>query len=102
MNNAAAQYFREEFDLTTESAAAVASLFGWMNLFARGLGGYISDIANSNWNMSGRLWVQTILLALEGSFVLIFANTKSLAGAILVMVFFSVFVQAAEGASYGT
>ena len=101
MNNAASQYFREEFDLTTESAAAVASLFGWMNLFARGLGGYVSDIANSNWGMPGRLWVQTICLFLEGAFVLIFANSRSLAGAILVMVFFSVFVQAAEGATYG-
>jgi NNP family nitrate/nitrite transporter-like MFS transporter len=101
MNNAASQYFREEFDLTTESAAAVASLFGWMNLFARGLGGYVSDIANSSWGMPGRLWVQTICLALEGVFVLIFANSKSLAGAILVMVFFSIFVQAAEGTSYG-
>jgi NNP family nitrate/nitrite transporter-like MFS transporter len=77
-----------------------ASLFGWMNLFARGLGGYVSDFANSKWAMPGRLWTQTILLAFEGAFILIFANTKSLAGAILVMVFFSIFVQAAEGSSY--
>lgn len=33
----AALYFKEEFELSTE--AAVASTFGWMNLFARGLGG---------------------------------------------------------------
>lgn len=39
MNNAAALYFKEEFKLSTESAAAIASIFGWMNLFARGLGG---------------------------------------------------------------
>jgi MFS transporter, NNP family, nitrate/nitrite transporter len=75
----------------------IASLFGWMNLFARGLGGYVSDLANQKWGMPGRLWAQTICLAIEGAFVLIFANTKSLAGAILVMVLFSTFVQAAEG-----
>merc|ERR1712125_109378 len=40
MNNAAALYFREEFKQSTESAAAIASIFGWMNLFARGLGGF--------------------------------------------------------------
>lgn len=101
MNNAAAMYFRQEFALTTESAAAIASLFGWMNLFARGVGGYISDKCNAAWGMQGRLWAQTILLALEGAFVLGFANTKSLPVAILVMIFFSVFVQAAEGTSYG-
>ncbi|KAG7360258.1 nitrite extrusion protein 1 NarK [Nitzschia inconspicua] len=101
MNNAAAEYFRGEFDLTNESAGAIASLFGWMNLFARGIGGHISDMANAKWGMPGRLWAQTILLAFEGAFVLVFANTKSLAGAILVMVLFSVFVQAAEGTSFG-
>ena len=47
MNNAAALYFKDEFELTTEKAAAIASIFGWMNLFARGLGGYISDRASA-------------------------------------------------------
>ena len=47
MNNAAALYFKEKFSLTTESAAAVASIFGWMNLFARGMGGFLSDKANA-------------------------------------------------------
>lgn len=32
MNNAAALYFKDEFELSTESAAAIASIFGWMNL----------------------------------------------------------------------
>ena len=45
MNNAAALYFKDQFGLTTESAAAIASIFGWMNLFARGMGGYVSDSA---------------------------------------------------------
>lgn len=101
MNNAAALYFKDEFDQSTESAAAIASIFGWMNLFARGLGGYFSDMANARMGMRGRLWVQTVFLACEGALVLVFANTKNLAGAIVVMVFFSLFVQAAEGSSYG-
>lgn len=32
MNNAAASYFKSKFELSTESAAAIASIFGWMNL----------------------------------------------------------------------
>merc|ERR1712100_949763 len=101
MNNAAALYFKEEFELTTEEAAAIASIFGWMNLFARGLGGYFSDKANARMGMKGRLWTQTIFLLCEGALVLVFANTNDLTGAIIVMVFFSLFVQAAEGTSYG-
>merc|ERR1712232_810713 len=88
-------------DLTTESAAAIASIFGFMNLFARGLGGFFSDKGNSYMGMRGRLWAQTICLIAEGVLVLVFANTETLGAAIAVMVFFSLFVQAAEGTSYG-
>jgi len=101
MNNAAALYFKDEFDLTTEEAAAIASIFGWMNLFARGLGGYLCDKGNAIAGMRGRLWAHTICLAAEGALVFVFANTGSLGAAIAVMVFFSLFVQAAEGTSFG-
>merc|ERR1712045_81293 len=101
MNNAAALYFRKEFDQTTESAAAIASIFGWMNLFARGFGGFLSDKFNARMGMKGRLLIHTICLAAEGGMVLIFANSNSLVFAIILMVLFSIFVQAAEGTSYG-
>ena len=47
MNNAAALYFSQKFDLRTEKAAAAASIFGWMNIFARGCGGFVSDKMNA-------------------------------------------------------
>lgn len=50
--------------------------------------------------MRGRIWVQFILLLGEGALVLVFANTKNLTG-FIVMIFFSLFVQAAEGSTYG-
>ncbi len=101
MNNAAASYFRREFLLSTESAAAIASIFGWMNLFARGLGGFTSDKFNSKMGMRGRLIWQTICLVIEGIMVLIFAQTRNLGLAIFILVIFSSFVQAAEGSTYG-
>ena len=101
MNNAAALYFKDEFGQTTESAAAIASIFGWMNLFARGLGGYSSDKANAKIGMRGRVLVHALFLIGEGILVLVFAQTKSLGLAILVMVFFSACVQAAEGTTFG-
>eukprot|EP00585_Thalassiosira_rotula_P016411 CAMPEP_0196166708 /NCGR_PEP_ID=MMETSP0911-20130528/2130_1 /TAXON_ID=49265 /ORGANISM="Thalassiosira rotula, Strain GSO102" /LENGTH=227 /DNA_ID=CAMNT_0041432383 /DNA_START=77 /DNA_END=760 /DNA_ORIENTATION=- len=101
MNNAAASYFKSKFELTTESAAAIASIFGWMNLFARGVGGYVSDKANSKMGMRGRLIWQTGLLVVEGCLVFVFSNSNSLAVAIVIMVFFSSIVQSAEGSTYG-
>ncbi len=68
-SNAAALYFAEEFELSTEAAAAVASTFGWMNLFARGLGGFLSDISNAYRGMRGRLVWQLICFMLEGEWV---------------------------------
>lgn len=94
-------YFVDKFGQTTEAAAAIASIFGWMNLFARGLGGFCSDKMNAKFGMRGRLWAQTLLLLFEGGMVIIFANSNSLGGAIAILVFFSLFVQAAEGSSYG-
>jgi len=101
MNNASATYFKETFELTTESAAAIASIFGWMNLFARGIGGFASDLMNRNMGMRGRLIWQTVCLIIEGIMVLVFANTKSLGLSIFILVIFSSFVQAAEGSTYG-
>ena len=101
MNSAASLYFKDQFGVSTETAAAMASIFGWMNLFARGVGGFLSDRAALSWGMRGRLYTQFILLAGEGALVLIFGNTHSLAGAIMTLVCFSLFVQAAEGSTYG-
>lgn len=101
MNNAAASYFVNEFNQTVASAAAIASIFGWMNLFARGIGGYVSDKVNSKMGMRGRLIWQGGLLVVEGILIFLFANSKSLAGAIVLMVVFSTVVQAAEGSTYG-
>lgn len=101
MINACALYFHTVFGLSTESAAAIASIFGWMNLFARGVGGFVSDLSNSNYGIRGRLGVQVVLLLFEGVFVIFFGHTQSLAMAICAMVILSVFVQASEGSTYG-
>lgn len=49
MNNAASLYFRDVFGLSIEAAGAIASIFGWLNLFARGLGGAVADVCNYKW-----------------------------------------------------
>lgn len=99
--NASALYFKEKYGLSTESAAGIASIFGWTNLFARGLGGFTSDMANAKFGMRGRLWVQAIVLFLEGVMAVMFSTTSTLGGAITAMVVLSILVQAATGSTYG-
>ena len=93
MNNLAALYFRDKFDLSTEASSTIASLFGLMNLFARTLGGVSTDIANKVGGMRGRLWAQTICLFLEGLFIIIFAAQDDLGAAIVCLICFSMAVQ---------
>ena len=100
ITNGAALYFKEEFGLNTESAAAIASVFGWVNIFARGMGGFVSDIANANCGMRGRLVVQSIVILLEGLTIIAFGYAQTLAGSIATLTVASVFVQSSEGSTF--
>jgi NNP family nitrate/nitrite transporter-like MFS transporter len=101
MNNAAVLYYTSEFGLDTEQASTIGFIYGSMNIFARGLGGFLSDKLNEKYGMRGRLWLQTLLLIVEGVMIIVFSFTDTLAGAIITMCIFSIFTQSAEGAIYG-
>mmetsp|Transcript_29097 Transcript_29097/g.44694 ORF Transcript_29097/g.44694 Transcript_29097/m.44694 type:complete len:750 (-) Transcript_29097:89-2338(-) len=101
MTNANALYFKEEFGQSTVSAAAIASIFGFMNLFARGLGGFVTDVFNAKYGMKGRMYWQFLTLLLQGMGIAVFAYAKSLAGAICALIFTSIMVQSAEGSTFG-
>jgi MFS transporter, NNP family, nitrate/nitrite transporter len=99
MNNAGTLYFQDRFGLKTESAAAIASIVGWMGITCA-LGGYLSDKANAWIGLKGRLWLQTLVLACEGASLIMFANTNTLGQAIAVMVAIGCFVQAAVSGNH--
>jgi MFS transporter, NNP family, nitrate/nitrite transporter len=101
MDTAMIAYFQNEFGLSREAALAVEGIFGWLEFFARPVGGIVSDLANARWGMRGRLWVQSATLLLQGSLVLVFASCTTLGGSIAALVFFSLFVKAAKGSTFG-
>jgi NNP family nitrate/nitrite transporter-like MFS transporter len=101
MNNAAVLYYSSEFGLSTEQASTLGFVYGSMNIFARGLGGYMSDKLNQKFGMRGRLWLQAVLLLMEGIMIIVFSFTDTLVGAVVTMCIFSIFTQSAEGAIYG-
>jgi NNP family nitrate/nitrite transporter-like MFS transporter len=101
MNNAAVLYFTSEFGLDTKQASTLGFVYGSMNIFARGMGGYLSDKLNEKYGMRGRLWLQAFLLIMEGIMIIVFSFTDTLVGAVITMCVFSIFTQAAEGSIYG-
>mmetsp|Transcript_61643 Transcript_61643/g.161943 ORF Transcript_61643/g.161943 Transcript_61643/m.161943 type:complete len:165 (-) Transcript_61643:231-725(-) len=75
-----------------------------MNLFARSLGGIASDWANVRWQMQGRLWVHFLSLLAQAAFLFGFGSVTSDMGwvaAVIMLAIFSIFVNMAEGTSYG-
>ena len=51
--------------------------------------------------LKGRLLWQSFVLIVEGALVITFAQAQTLASALGILVLFSIFVQAAEGSTYG-
>merc|ERR1712070_150482 len=104
MNARLATHFRTYFQMNSGDAAVLAGCFGLMNLFARSLGGVFSDVMFAKFAFPGRLWAQFIALFGEGLMLFAFANVDSSKPwyvALMVLICFSLFVQAAEGTSYG-
>merc|ERR1719414_278893 len=104
MNNQLATHFRVYFQMGAGDASSLAAAFGGMNLFARSLGGMASDFLFAKVGFRGRIWAQFIALFFEAIFLFIFGfvdNTQPWYTALAVVIFFSLFVQMAEGTSYG-
>ncbi|MCP3981186.1 MAG: MFS transporter [bacterium] len=100
INNIAALYYMDYFDLGIKTAGLVAGLFGLMNIFARTLGGFISDKFVQRGGLRGRVKWLFIALAIEGVALMFFSQMRVLALAIPSMIVFSLFVQMSEGATY--
>merc|ERR1719199_2115455 len=95
MNNVVTSYFVDQFNVELVTAGLLGSLFGMMNLFARSVGGFVSDQAALRYGMRGRLWALWILQTVEGALCVLMGFAKdSLALTLVFMVLFSTFVQA--------
>ena len=100
INNIAALYFHDYFDLSLSSAGMAAGLFGLMNIFARTLGGAMGDRWGLKWGLRGRVWFLGGILFLEGLALMLFSQQTVLPMAIATLILFSLCVQMSEGATY--
>jgi NNP family nitrate/nitrite transporter-like MFS transporter len=100
IDNIAALYFVDYFGLTLPAAGFVAGLFGFMNLFARALGGIVSDRCGARWGLRGRAALLGCTVCAEGLGLVLFSQMKWLPLAIASMLFAGLFVKMSNGANY--
>lgn len=100
-DNVASLHFTDAFHLSQSSAGFWAGIFGFMNLFARALGGIVSDKVGKHYGMRGKGLLLAGMLLLEGVGILLFAQAGSLTLAIISMLSFALFLKMANGITYG-
>ncbi|BAU55718.1 MFS transporter [Mucilaginibacter gotjawali] len=100
-DNVASLHFVDSFHLTQSMAGFWAGVFGFMNLFARALGGIVSDKVGGKFGMRGKGLLLAGVLLLEGCGLILFAQAGSLTMAIVSMLSFALFLKMSNGATYG-
>ena len=99
-DNVAALHFVQEYKLNQSTAGFWAGMFGFMNIFARALGGIFADKIGKKFGLRGKGILLAAVLLLEGLGLLMFAQSGSFAMAIFSMISFALFLKMANGATY--
>ncbi|WP_180077854.1 MFS transporter [Acinetobacter sp. YH12208] len=100
IHNIIALYFVDNFQFGLKEAGMAAGIFGLLALFARALGGIVSDKVAIQKGLDGRTKVLFALIMLEGLFLILFSQMNSATLAIMAMTIFALFTHMACGATY--
>ena len=100
IHNIIAMYYVDHFSFGLKEAGLAAGIFGLLALFARALGGILSDRVALKKGLDGRTKVLFLLILGEGLFLMLFSHMNSAALAILSMTVFALFTHMACGATY--
>jgi MFS transporter, NNP family, nitrate/nitrite transporter len=99
-DNIAALHFVDSFKLSQGSAGFWAGIFGFMNIFARAIGGISADRVGKVYGMRGKGLLLAAVLLLEGIGLICFAWSGNLELAIISMLSFALFLKMANGTTY--
>jgi NNP family nitrate/nitrite transporter-like MFS transporter len=100
IHNMAALYYVDQFGLSLKSAGLAAGSFGLLALFARALGGMVSDRVARARGLNGRTLLLFVMIVGEGLGLLWFSQMQVAAMAVVAMLVFGLFTHMACGATY--
>ena len=100
IDNVAALYFVDHYGASLVMAGLLAGTFGFMNIFARALGGIVADRAGRSYGIKGKWLLLSGMLLLEGIGIAFFSLAPSLVLAITAMLLFALFLKMANGCTY--
>jgi NNP family nitrate/nitrite transporter-like MFS transporter len=100
IHNIAAIYYVDHFHLTLGQAGMAAGSFGLLALFARALGGWVSDKVAAGGKLNNRITLLFAMMIGEGAGLLMFSHAESVPLAIGAMLVFGLFTHMACGATY--
>ena len=102
MCNGTALYYHFCYDQTVAASGAMAFLYGISAIFARGVGGWLSDVVDAKFSLRGRLWLQLVCMLVQGALNIWFARTTdNLTHSLLILVLWSIVIQMSMGTTYG-
>ncbi|MBU9232651.1 MFS transporter [Burkholderia multivorans] len=100
IHNIAALYYVDHFHLSLKDAGLAAGLFGLLALFARALGGWLSDKVAARRSLDVRATLLCALIVGEGLGLIWFSHAQSVGIALVAMLTFGLFTHMACGATY--
>lgn len=100
IHNIAALYYVDHFGLSLKTAGLAAGSFGLLALFARALGGLISDKIAARRGLDARALLLFALIIGEGCGLIGFAHAGTAGFAVVAMLGFGLFTHMACGATY--
>jgi len=100
IHNMASIYFVDRFSLDVKTAGLYVGCFGLLALFARALGGYLSDKLALTKGLDGRTSLLFAFILVEGGGLVLFSNAGSASLAFATLIGFGLFTHMACGATY--
>jgi NNP family nitrate/nitrite transporter-like MFS transporter len=100
VHNVAASYYVDRYKLSLQAAGMAAGSFGLLALFARAVGGLLSDRFARTRGLDARTRLLFVLMVGEGLGLLWFSTTGTATAAVVAMIAFGLFTHMACGATY--
>jgi NNP family nitrate/nitrite transporter-like MFS transporter len=100
VHSIAVTYYFNRYSMTIENAGFAVGAFGLLALFARAVGGLLSDKVAKTRGLDGRTWLLFSLMIGEGVFLIAFSQAGTAVMAVSMMLVFGLFTHMACGSLY--